>query len=82
MAARLARSSWAVFGILGVLATAGHFASAWSKSSDYRMYFHGVSLPSDRLWLWALLYLAAGGLLVALGNRASSRALTESTRER
>jgi hypothetical protein len=70
IADRTHRSSWAVFGTLGLLAAAAHFTAAWSSGT--------LSLSPDvvgtfRGWVPSLVYAFVGFLLVALGLHARRR---------
>jgi hypothetical protein len=66
------RSSWAIFGSIGILAAAAHYATSWSHTT--------VSLvPSDvvdagsRGWVPSVVFGAAGALLMALGGILANR---------
>ena len=60
------RSSWAVFGALGLLAAGSHFAAAWSHKTVVS--FGGLSISSSlQGWVPALVFAFVGFLLVFLG---------------
>jgi hypothetical protein len=67
---RTHRSSWAVFGTLGLLAAAAHFTAAWS---DARLVLSPALLTDFRGWVPSLVYAFVGFLLVALGLYARRR---------
>lgn len=65
------RSSWAVFGAIGLLAASSHFADAWA-SDDSSLPVGFAPIPY-RGWVPALVYAFTGFLLVALGLAARRR---------
>lgn len=64
------RASWAVFGSIGILAAAAHFASAWSHASVSPA---GVSDGGSRGWVPSVVFGVAGALLMVLGGLAARR---------
>jgi hypothetical protein len=60
------RSSWAVFGALGLLAAGAHFAAAWSHKTVVSLGGFSVS-SSFQGWVPALVFAFVGFLLVFLG---------------
>ncbi len=66
------RSVWAVFGALGFLAAAEHFASKWTKGGVHI----GLTVPSGD-WVPALVFAIVGFFFVALGLAAARRARLE-----
>jgi hypothetical protein len=75
VAARLARSSWAVLGAFGLLQTTTHFADKWGSGADFfpflfpLSFFFAEDLDSgdDRYWVAPLLYAALGLAFVTIG---------------
>jgi hypothetical protein len=70
IADRTHRSSWAVFGTLGLLAAAAHFTAAWSSA---RLVLSPGVIGTFRGWVPSLVYAFVGFLLVALGLYARRR---------
>jgi hypothetical protein len=72
LAAILERSTWAVFGSLGILAAAAHFASSFSHTRISP----ALASPTgaSRGWVPAVVFGAAGALLVLLGGMLARRA--------
>lgn len=68
------RSSWAVFGSIGILAAATHFASAFSHASV--SLGGGVSSGGSRGWVPSVVFGIAGVLLLALGGVLAGRRRT------
>jgi len=68
IADRTRRSSWAVFGAIGLLVAASHFAEAWShgSSSGFGVGIAGFGVPYHG-WVPPLVFAFTGFLLVALG---------------
>lgn len=64
------RASWAVFGSVGILASAAHFASAWSHASVSPA---GVSDGGSRGWVPSVVFGVAGALLMVLGGLVARR---------
>jgi hypothetical protein len=60
------RSSWAVFGALGLLAAGAHFAAEWSHKTVVSLGGFSVS-SSFQGWVPALVFAFVGFLLVSLG---------------
>jgi hypothetical protein len=67
---RTHRSSWAVFGTLGLFAAAAHFTAEWSSGT---LTLSPSSIGTFRGWVPALVYAFVGFLLVALGLHARRR---------
>ena len=72
LAAVLERSSWAVLGSLGILAAAAHFASSFSHTRISPAL--ASSAGASRGWVPAVVFGAAGALLVLLGGMLARRA--------
>ena len=76
IADRTRRSSWAVFGALGLLFAASHFADSWSHGSSSRtgvgIGIAGFGVPYHG-WVPPLVFAFTGFLLVALGLGARHR---------
>jgi hypothetical protein len=70
------RSSWAVFGVIGLLFAASHFADAWSHGSSsgnaINIGIAGFGVPYHG-WVPPLVFAFTGFLLVALGLGARRR---------
>jgi hypothetical protein len=67
IARRSGRSSWAVFGTIGLLAAATHFSAEWSHGRDGGSFAPFV--PIDvRGWVPPLVFAFVGFILVALGQ--------------
>ena len=64
------RASWAVFGAIGILASATHFAISLTHS---HFAFLGSETGSARGWAPAVTFGVAGVLLLVLGGRMASR---------
>jgi hypothetical protein len=64
------RASWAVLGSAGILASAAHFASAFSHTSVSPS---GVSGGDSRGWVPSVVFGIAGVLLLALGGLLAGR---------
>lgn len=64
------RASWAVFGSIGILASATHFASAWSHASVSPA---GVSDGGSRGWVPSVVFGIAGAFLMVLGGLLAAR---------
>jgi hypothetical protein len=79
VAAATGRSSWAVFGAIGLLSAATHFASEWTRQGVPlvgRILPSGLTTSSDsapRAWVPPLVFAALGFLLLALGAAVSRR---------
>jgi hypothetical protein len=72
LAERFGRSSWAVFGAAGILAAAAHWAS---RASDVSFSLFGDQPPgATRGWASALVFAAAGVVLMGLGGALGLRA--------
>jgi hypothetical protein len=67
---RTHRSSWAVFGTLGLFAAAAHFTAEWSSGT---LTLSPSSIGTFRGWVPSLVYAFVGFLLVALGLHARRR---------
>jgi len=72
LASATARSVWAVFGALGFIAAAEHFASGWTKGGVQL----GPTVPSND-WVPSLVFAFVGFFFVALGLLAARRAASE-----
>lgn len=74
IADRTRRSSWAVFGVIGLLFATSHFADAWSRGSSngFGVGIAGFGVPYHG-WVPPLVFAFAGFLLVALGAGARHR---------
>jgi hypothetical protein len=72
LAAVLERASWAVLGSLGILAAAAHFASSFSHTRISPAL--ASSAGASRGWVPAVVFGAAGALLVLLGGALARRA--------
>jgi hypothetical protein len=70
IADRTHRSSWAVFGTLGLLAAAAHFTAEWSSGT---LTLSPGVIGTFRGWVPSLVYAFVGFLLVALGLHARRR---------
>jgi hypothetical protein len=70
IADRTHRSSWAVFGTLGLLAAAAHFTAEWSSGT---LTLSPGVIGTFRGWVPSLVYAFVGFLLVALGLYARRR---------
>lgn len=70
IAERTHRSSWAVFGTIGFLATAIHFAAEWSSGP---LVLSPALLSDFRGWVPPLVFAFVGFLLVVLGLYARRR---------
>jgi hypothetical protein len=70
IADRTHRSSWAVFGTLGLFAAAAHFTAEWSSGT---LSLSPGVLSTFRGWVPSLVYAFVGFLLVALGLHARRR---------
>jgi hypothetical protein len=70
LADSLDRASWAVFGSIGILVAATHFASAYSHTS---ISLGGVSNGDSRGWVPSLVFGIAGVLLLGLGGLLAAR---------
>jgi hypothetical protein len=70
------RASWAVFGSIGILAAATHFATAFSHESASLA--GGISGGGSRGWVPSVVFGVAGVLLVALGGLLAGRRRTGS----
>jgi hypothetical protein len=70
IADRTHRSSWAVFGTLGLFAAAAHFTAEWSSGT---LSLSPGIIGTFRGWVPALVYAFVGFLLVALGLYARRR---------
>jgi hypothetical protein len=70
IADRTHRSSWAVFGTLGLLAAGAHFTAEWSSGT---LTLSPSSIGTFRGWVPSLVYAFIGFLLVALGLHARRR---------
>jgi hypothetical protein len=68
IADRTRRSSWAVFGAIGLLFATSHFADAWSHgpSSGFGLGIAGFGVPYHG-WVPPIVFAFTGFLLVALG---------------
>jgi hypothetical protein len=68
IADRTRRSSWAVFGVIGLLFATSHFADAWShgSSNGFGIGIAGFGVPYHG-WVPPLVFAFTGCLLVALG---------------
>jgi hypothetical protein len=64
------RASWAIFGSIGILAAATHFATSFSHASVSRS---GVSSGGSRGWVPSVVYGVAGVLLLVLGGLIAAR---------
>jgi hypothetical protein len=64
VAGALERSSWAVFGTLGLLFASVHFALDWTSVS---IPFFGPTGQASRGWVPPLVFSVTGCLLVVLG---------------
>jgi hypothetical protein len=67
---RTHRSSWAVFGTLGLFAAAAHFTAEWSSGT---LSLSPGILSTFRGWVPSLVYAFVGFLLVGLGLHARRR---------
>jgi hypothetical protein len=65
------RASWAIFGSLGILAAAAHYASSWSHASV--SLGNGVSSGGSRGWVPSVVFGVAGTLLMVLGGLLANR---------
>ena len=65
------RSSWAVFGAIGLLLAAIHFALEWTH---VRLVFFSGGSGTDRPWVSPLVFTCLGFALVALGLALGRRA--------
>lgn len=70
LAAALGRSSWAVFGAIGLLLASSHFTLEWSSVN---VPFVGSQGHSARGWVPPLVFAVTGLLLVALGLKLARR---------
>jgi hypothetical protein len=66
LARALGRSSWAVLGALGILATATYFVERWFSFGDLVPFFPAETDDVDE-WARPLVYVAVGGLFFLLG---------------
>ena len=64
------RASWAIFGSLGILASAAHFATSFSHAS---VSTSGVSDGGSRGWVPSVIFGIAGGVLMLLGGLLANR---------
>jgi hypothetical protein len=70
LAAAFERASWAVFGSIGLLASATHYASAFSHASVSPS---GVSDGGSRGWVPSVVFGIAGALMMILGGLLARR---------
>jgi hypothetical protein len=71
------RASWAIFGSIGILGAASHYASSWSHSGSYQTVigntvFRGSGFES-RGWVPSVVFGVAGTLLMVLGGWLANR---------
>lgn len=67
------RASWAVFGSIGILAAAAHYATRYSHAS---VSLGGASSGGSRGWVPSLVFGIAGALLFVLGGLLARRHTT------
>jgi hypothetical protein len=71
------RASWAVFGSIGILAAATHYATSWSHAS-VSLVASDVTNSGSRGWVPSVVFGVAGALLMALGGLLANRRRTSS----
>jgi hypothetical protein len=64
------RASWAIFGSIGILAAATHFATSFSHAS---VSTSGVSDGGSRGWVPSVVFGVAGAVLMLLGGLLANR---------
>jgi LPXTG-motif cell wall-anchored protein len=85
---RLLRSSWAVLGAWGILQSAAHYADKWSDISSgfffpffflfpFSLSFEGESGEKHHQWAAAMVFAAAGLVLIGLALLLARRRRTE-----
>jgi hypothetical protein len=64
------RASWAIFGSIGIVAAATHYATSWSHASISPS---GVSDGGSRGWVPSVVFGIAGALMMVLGGLIARR---------